>query len=294
MALLRPFLVTVALALGAAPGPQEQPATFRSALRTVPIYATVTDTKGRLVPGLARDDFEVRDEGGKVDLTVFESAVQPVSIVLMLDTSGSMTMQQDTIKQAAGQFLNGLLPGDRARIGSFNTKVRLGPADFTGDLDELRRVLREDLEYGNTTAVWDALHAGMDALAPHEGRRVVVMFTDGVDTNSRFSQKDLMSRARSQQLLVYAIALRSRVRGRSGLPPDPALRKVVEETGGGYFELNEWENLSAAFSRAAAELHSLYVLGFNPQAMDGKVHKLEVTIKRPGIVARARKSYIAK
>lgn len=295
MALPRPLLVTVAtLGLGVAAAAQEPAVTFRTALRTVPIYATVTDARGRLVPGLERADFEVRDSGNPVDLTIFENAVQPITIVLMLDTSGSMTMQHDVLRHAAGQFVNGLLPGDRARIGSFSNRVRLGPADFTGDLDELRRILREDLEYGNSTAVWDAIHAGMDALATREGRRVILLFTDGVDSQSRHNQGDVLSLARSQQSLIYAIALRSRVAGRTGFPPDPALRKVVEETGGGYIELNDWENLNGAFARVASELHSQYLLGFSPRELDGKIHPLQVTIKRPGLVARARKSYIAK
>jgi Ca-activated chloride channel homolog len=260
----------------------------------VPVYVTVTDAKGRPVPGLDRSDFEVRDEGRKVDVTIFETAIQPITTVLMLDASQSMIKQQDAIRRAADQFVNGLLPGDRARIGAFNTKVRFGPADFTSDQDELRRILREDFEYGNATAVWQALFAGLDTLAPHQGRRAVVMFTDGVDTTSEYSQKDLLSRAGSQESVVYAIVVRSRVGGLAGFPPDPALRRVTEETGGGYFELNEWEDLSGAFSRVATELHSQYVLGFNPQALDGKVHRLDVTIKRPGLIARARKSYIAK
>ena len=294
MALPRPLLMTVAaLGLSAAVAGQQQP-TFRSGNRTVPIYATVTDATGRLVPDLERDDFEVWDSGKPVPLTVFDNAVQPIAVVVMLDTSGSMTMNLDLLKEAATQFAIRLLPEDRARIGSFSDKIKIAPADFTSDRDELIRILRDDIDYGNPTRLWDATDAGMTALKDIEGRRVVLVFTDGADTFSDRSQGDVMTRAREGEFLIYAIGLRSQLRGQGVTQPDPGLRKVAEETGGGYFELGRTDELNSTFTRVASELHSQYVLGFSPTALDGKVHKLEVTVKRPGLVARARKSYIAK
>lgn len=294
MAFPRPLLMTVAaLGLSAAVAGQQQP-TFRSGNRTVPIYATVTDATGRLVPDLERDDFEVWDNGTPVPLTVFDNAVQPISVVVMLDTSGSMTMNLDLLKEAATQFAIRLLPEDRARIGSFSDKIRIKPADFTNDRDELIRILRDDIDYGNPTRLWDATDAGMTALKDIEGRRVVLVFTDGKDTSSDRSEGDVMARARDGEFLIYAIGLRSQLRGQGVTQPDPGLRKVAEETGGGYFELGRTDELNTTFTRVASELHSQYVLGFSPSVLDGKVHKLEVTTKRPGLVARARKSYVAK
>jgi len=134
----------------------------------------------------------------------------------------------------------------------------------------------------------------MTALKDVEGRRVVLVFTDGADTFSDRSEGDVMARARDGEFLIYAIGLRSQLRGQGVTKPDPGLRKVAEETGGGYFELNRTDELNSTFTRVASELHSQYVLGFSPSALDGKVHKLDVMIKRPGLVARARKSYVAK
>lgn len=294
MALPRPLLMTVAaLGLSAAAAAQQQP-TFRSGTRTVPIYATVTDAAGRLVPDLARDDFEVWDNGKKMDLAVFENAIQPITVVVMLDTSGSMTMNLDLLKQAATQFVIRLLPTDRARIGTFSDKIRIAPKAFTNDRDDLIRILRDDIAYGNPTRLWDATDEGMTALTDLDGRRVVLVFTDGADNFSRRKEGDVLQRARDGEFLIYAIGLRSRMRGQGITDPDPGLRKVAEETGGGYFELSHTDELNATFTRVASELHSQYVLGFSPQLLDGKVHKLEVMIKRPGLVARARKSYIAK
>jgi len=273
-----------------------QQATFRAGIRTVPIYATVTDANGRLVPDLERDDFEIYDNGRKQELTLFENAVQPISVVVMLDTSGSMTMHLDLLKQAATQFVVRLLPDDQARVGSFNdrNKIRISPDTFTSDRDELMRALREDLQFGNPTALWDATDRSMDALADVTGRRVVLVFTDGGDNDSARNQKYVLTRAQAEEVMIYAIGLRAQVRGQGVTRPDPGLRRVADETGGGYFELQRTDELNATFTRVAQELHSQYLLGFTPQALDGKVHTLEVRLTRPGLTTRARKSYVAK
>lgn len=203
-------------------------------------------------------------------------------------------MNLELLKQAATQFVIRLLPEDRARVGSFSDKIRVSPPDFTGDRDELMRILRDDIQFGNPTALWDATDVSMDALKDMQGRRVVLVFTDGADTYSRRSQGDILNRARSEEFMIYAIGLRSQMRGQGVTRPDAGLKKVAEETGGGYFELRRTDELNATFTRVAAELHSQYALGFTPQAIDGKVHKLEVRVARPGLVARARKSYVAK
>lgn len=292
--LLRAAAVLCGLALSA--GVAAQQATFRAATRTVPIYATVTDANGRLVPDLERGDFEVYDNGRKQNLTLFENTTQPISVVVMLDTSGSMTMHLDLLKEAATQFVIRLLPGDQARVGSFSdrNKIRIAPEAFTGDRDVLMRALRDDLQFGNPTALWDAIDRSMDALTPVDGRRVVLAFTDGRDNHSRRSQKHVLSRAQDGEVMIYAIGLRARVRGQGVTQPDPGLRRVADDTGGGYFELQRTDELNTTFTRVAQELHSQYMLGFSPQALDGKVHTLEVRATRPGLTTRARKSYVAK
>ena len=301
MAVIRPLLVTaaalivsVAAALPRAGETGQQQPVFRSGTRTVPIYATVTDAQGRLVPDLEQKDFEVFDDSKKVELSLFENVVQPITVVVMLDTSGSMTMNLELLKQAATQFVIRLLPKDRARVGSFSDKIRVSPPDFTGDRDELMRILREDIQFGNPTALWDATEVGMEALKDMQGRRVVLVFTDGADTYSRRNQSDILTRARAEEFMIYAIGLRSQMRGQGVTRPDPGLRKVAEDTGGGYFELRRTDELNATFTRVASELHSQYALGFTPPAIDGKVHKLEVRVTQPGLLARARKSYLAK
>ena len=125
---------------------------------------------------------------------------------------------------------------------------------------------------------------------------MTLVFTDGDDTDSHAGLGTVVDRARAEEVMVYAIGLESNyfdgmrmVRSK----PDRGLRKLAEETGGGYFELKRTNDLAPTFTRIAYELHSQYVLGFTPQTLDGRVHKLAVRMKQPGMTARARRSYLA-
>ncbi len=272
---------------------QQQAPAFRAGVQTVPIYATVIDAAGRLVPSLEREHFEVFDNGVAQTLSFFESDVQPIKVVVMLDTSGSMTMHLKLLMQAAEQFVLRLLPADRARIGSFSDKIILS-STFTSDRDELIRIIHNDIQFGNPTHLWDAIDYSMTALSREEGRRVVLIFTDGADSYSKKnSLDDVLARALKEEFMVYAIGLQGMVPGLGMTRPDRGLRRLAEETGGGYFELKSTADLGPTFTRVADELHRQYVMGFSPATLDGKPHKIDVRVKVAGMTARARKSYIA-
>lgn len=273
---------------------QPQQPVFRSSVRTVPIYATVIDTNGRLVPSLEQADFSVLDNGKPADVALFSNEPQPFTAVVMLDTSASMTANLKLLNRAAEQFLLRLLPVDKAQVGAFNDKIQLS-GTFTNDRDELIGALN-DLYFGNPTRLNDAIATSLDALKGVDGRRVILVFTDGEDTSSRIGFKTVLERARDEEVMVYAIGLESEyfngmrvVRSR----PSRDLRRISDETGGGYFELQKTDELSPTFTRVAQELRSQYLIGFAPVALDNRVHKLEVRVNKPGMTVRARKSYLA-
>ena len=135
--------------------PADQQPTFRSGVRTVPVYATAFDGSGRLVPDLEQDDFEVLDNGKPVTISSFSNEPQPFTVVVMLDTSASMTGHLKLLNQAAEQFLLRLLPVDRAQVGAFNDKLQLS-GEFTNDRDDLIAAL-DDLQIGNSTRLWDGV-----------------------------------------------------------------------------------------------------------------------------------------
>jgi Ca-activated chloride channel homolog len=274
---------------------QPQPPIFKGAAGiTVSSFATVIDADKRLVPNLPKEDFEILDNEKSQSITVFDNRPQPITVVVMLDTSGSMTMSLDLLKKAAEQFLIRLMPGDKGRVGAFNDKIQFS-SRFTSDRDELVSDVKE-LDYGNGTKLWDAVGASLDELKGIEGRRVVLVFTDGDDTESHTRLGTVIDRARAEEVMIYAIGLESNYFNGEHMvrsKPDSGLRKIADETGGGYFELKKTAELAPTFSRVAQELHSQYVLGFTPTALDGKVHKLTVRMKQPGMTARARRSYLA-
>jgi Ca-activated chloride channel family protein len=268
---------------------------IRVTTQTVPLYVTVTDQEKRLVPDLTREDFEVYDNGKLQTLTNFDNEPTPITVIVMLDTSGSMTLALDLVKDGAEAFLMRMLPMDKGMVGAFNDKIEFHPASFTDNRDQLARALKE-LDFGYPTRLYDAIDQSIDQLNSAEGRKTVLVFTDGDDTASRKSSGAVMDRARVEEVMIYSIGLENEYfngQQRVRSSPDRNLRKISEETGGGFFLLKKKDDLGPTFTRVAQELHSQYVLGFSPELLDGKVHKLEVRVKRPGLTPRARKSYVA-
>jgi Ca-activated chloride channel family protein len=325
--------VLVAASLGArTPAPQtQQPPSFVTSTRTVGVYATVTNAHGRLVPDLSRDDFAVDDNGKRQTLTLFSNDIQPITVVMLLDRSGSMKPNFELEQQAAGAFVAAMGRDDKARIGSFSTHIQIDPPEFTSDRGVLAKILETDLQKEGPTPLWNAVDTGIDKLLLEPGRRVVLVFTDGVDMPMNFSGhnkslKDVMKRADEENVMVYAIGLA----GENGLPtsgpdrngrgamapggfggiggrgmggfnssspqmekPDEGLPKIAAATGGGYFELTSARQLASTFERVADELHHQYALGFTPEKLDGKMHDLTVHLSQPDLTARARKRYLA-
>jgi len=269
---------------------------FKSGTLTVPLYVTVTDEEKRLVPDLERADFEVYDNGKLQPLTLFENKSVAIAAVVMLDSSGSMTLILDRVKEGAEQFLMRLLPEDTGRVGAFNDKIQFLPQDeFTSDRDVLIRSLKE-LDFGYPTRLWDAVDESIRRLESVPQRKVILVFTDGADTASRRDLDDVMQQARLKEIMVYAIGIETRISPNGQTQrssPDRGLKKLAEETGGGFLLLKKEDELGPTFTRVAQELHSQYVLGFSPATLDGKVHKLEVKLKKPALNARARKTYVA-
>jgi Ca-activated chloride channel family protein len=287
------FAVPVLIAVTVS-GVVGQEPTFRSSTRIVPVVATVIDEEGRFVPGLEQDQFTILDNGMPQDITFFQNDILPFTAVVMLDYSASMTANLDRLQAAAEQFVLRMIPEDKGQVGSFSDKIQFS-GTFTNDRDDLIFALR-DLQFGNPTRLYDAINESMAMLRDVERRKVVLVFTDGDDTASRVGMGDVLDRAKEEEVMVYAIGLESeffngqrRVRTR----PDRGLKRLAEETGGGYFELKKTDDLAPTFTRVAQELHSQYTLGFTPTVLDGREHKLVVRIKTPGMTVRARRTYIA-
>jgi VWFA-related protein len=267
------------------------------------------DKDGRLVTTLTKEQFEIRDEGKPQPLSLFDNSPQPIRLIVMLDVSGSMEGNLPLLREASEQLFTRLRPDDLARVGSFGNTVTISPT-FTHDAGELRAALPSHIAPDAPTPLWRGLDEAMDAFGQDKDeRRAILVLSDGKDTGSLgfqrrvSSQGGVIDRARSEDVMIYAVGMRSRQRP-SGVPmdirtamladlPDPGLARVAEETGGGYLEIRGGEDLASAFTRVADELHGQYLLGYAPPKRDGKVHAVEVRVTEKGLKPRARKSYVA-
>src|SRR4029077_19014953 len=124
------------------------------------------------VPNLVKEDFDILDNDKPQPIVFFQNEIQPITVVVMLDTSGSMTASISLLKNAAEQFLLRLLPADKGRVGAFNDKIDLS-ARFTNNRDDLISAVK-DLDYGNGTRLWDAVGLSLDELHGKDGRRVIL------------------------------------------------------------------------------------------------------------------------
>jgi Ca-activated chloride channel homolog len=286
---------------------------FRGGSDAVRVFVTVTDRDGRLVTTLTRDNFEVRDDGKPQPLTQYDNSSQPIRLIVLLDVSGSMEGNLPLLRDAGKQLFSRLLPDDLARVGAFGNEVRISPS-FTGHADELLAALPTAIAPDAPTPLWRALDEALGGFGGDDAsRKVILVLSDGKDSGPTgfrqrpASQAGVIDRARLEDVMIYAIGLRSR-RARSTAPgigpgglqamllsdlPDPGLARVAEETGGGYVEIRYGEDLGAAFASVPDELHTQYLLGFAPPRRDGKTHEIDVRLTRGGLKPRARKSYVA-
>jgi VWFA-related protein len=232
----------------------------------------------------------------------------------MLDVSGSMEGNLPLLRTAAAQLFARLRPDDVARVGTFGNEIVISPS-FSHDVETLRRELPDTVVPDAPTPLWRAVDKAMDAFGGEgsDARPVILVLSDGKDSGpisfrERYvSQAEVIDRARRDDVMVYGIGMRSRPSrpiqpglGPGGLQaaltadlPDPGLALVAEQTGGGYAEIRFGQDLGAALTRIADELHSQYLLGFAPPKRDGKVHDIDVRVAMRGLKPRARKSYVA-
>jgi len=274
--------------------PQQQPApVFRTGTRTVPIYATVNDPDGGFATDLLMDDFEVKDNGKIQKITQFSTTMQPLSAILLLDGSGSMLPVFDAVLEAANSFIIRMQPNDQVRIGSFADIVQMSK-EFSMNRDGLLEYLKNEfnIRMANETKLWDAVHQSIVYLNPLIGRKVIFLFTDGYDTVSTATMDGIISEAGKRNVSVYAVAMWTG-RGLNMVRPNAALQRLTNDTGGGFYELKETDEINTTFTRIATELHLQYVIGFTPQKLDGKIHQLEVKVKKKNFRVQARKNYLA-
>jgi Ca-activated chloride channel homolog len=283
-------------ALSQAPSPP-RPFTFESTVEMVSVTAVVHDKGGRFIRGLGPADIDVFEDGVRQEVTYFREASGasadkiPLSVVLVLDASGSMRTNLHFLQEAALAFVYKLTDVDQALVVQFNESIK-GSAEFTGDVSRLEQFV-EALQAWGGTSLFDAIHYGLNRIKDQPGRKAIVVFSDGADTTSSLKEQEVVDYARSVEATVYCVG----IRGASGLmarSPRGFLRKVAQETGGSFFFPDRVGDLIKVFKEISDELHNHYALAYSPRRPpDGGWREIEVRLKRKDAEIRVRKGYFA-
>ncbi|MEY4636886.1 MAG: hypothetical protein RJA55_2684 [Acidobacteriota bacterium] len=269
---------------------------FRSGVELTTFGVTVVDRRGNLVTDLTRDDFAVVEDGRPEELNYFAvgdgDTALPLHVGLMLDASGSMQTDLKLAQGASIKFLNLLPHAEDITLVDFDTQVRITrypQRDFPRLVERIRQRKPE-----GWTALYDALGTFLDGVDQQEGRRVLVMYTDGADSRSVLSLGETLTLLRASPVTVYAIGFVGNS-GSSRQLLQMTLMQLTEVTGGQAFFPSSMKGVDDAYDQVLAELAGQYHLGYlsDNTAADGAWRKVEIKVKRPDTRVRARKGYFA-
>jgi Ca-activated chloride channel family protein len=267
---------------------------FRAGIDLATFAATITDKKGNIVPGLTKDDFEVIEDGKTQVVEYFaqgdgETSL-PMHLGLMVDASGSMQADMKLAHGAAIKFLNMLPDAQDITLVDFDTQVRITrypQRDFARLVERIRQRKPDGF-----TALYDALGTYLDGADSQDGRKILVMYTDGGDTRSALSLSETMELLKASRVTVYAIVLVENT-GSARSMLQMTLRQIAEATGGQAFFPAAMKDVEAAYDKVLAEIKGQYHLGYlsTNTAKDGAWRKVEIRVKRPDLRVRSRKGY---
>jgi len=298
---------------------------IRVQVEMVSLPVVVTTQDGKRVTDLKKEDFEIFEDKVPQQIAGFAATDEPISVALLLDTSGSMQRKLGLVQDRAIQFVDQLHPDDSVAIMSFADDVSL-LEDFSIDRDRAAYGIKET-RAGGSTAIYEAVWLALEqVLKPVNERKALVLFTDGVDTASRrASMKETLELAKETKATIYCIYFNTegdvdsmqRRSGRVGGIPPPVivppsipglgtssaeymearsyLSKLSEYSGGMNYDALKTEDLESVFAQIARELASQYSIGYysTNTKHDGKFRNVQVKVNRPGLVARTKKGYYA-
>jgi len=295
-------LATLAAAQTPQPTPTPQvvpkPFTLEVEVDVVSVTAVVFDKAGRPVRGLGTKDVELFENGVKQEVSYFREASSlgdpservPLSVVLVLDTSGSMTENMRFLQEAVLNFVYKLEEVDTSLIVSFNESVK-GSAEFSGDTDRLERFV-EGLQAWGGTSLYDAIHYSLGRIKDAPGRKALIVFSDGADTTSQLQDRDVVDYARAVEATVYSIGFKGS--GFMASSPRGFLRKIATETGGQFFAPDKVGELIKVFNEISNELKNHYLLAYtSSRPPDGTWREIALKVSRADAQVRVRKGYFA-
>jgi Ca-activated chloride channel homolog len=264
----------------------------------VNVLFTVTDKKGKIVPTLKQEAFKVFEDGKPQTITNFSAESDlPLTIALLVDTSGSIREQLRFEQQAAIEFFSSILTRgkDRALAIAFDTGVEL-VQDYTDDSDKLARSIQK-MRAGGGTALFDAIDlVATQKLAGQKGRRIMVVISDGDDTSSHLSMAEALTAAQQNDVVIYSISTNAKgLGGDKSVRGDKILKTFTDETGGRMFSPLKIQDLNSNFKDILSELRLQYALAYRPAnaVRNGAFRRIRIEPMDKRYVVRARNGYYA-
>ncbi|MBL8171297.1 MAG: VWA domain-containing protein [Acidobacteria bacterium] len=305
------------------PKKTEEDLTLKLDTMLVNVPALVLDRDGKYVPNLTRDHFQIYEDSIKQQIDGFYTMEAPFNVALMLDTSGSTRFKLEDIQRAALAFADQLRQQDQLMVVSFDSKIFVD-SEMTGDRRQMRQAILQT-RTGQVTRLYDALDLVLtERLHKVEGRKAIVLFTDGVDTASRLATAlSTLELVEESNVLVYVVQYdtqgdmqggvrvmtitpQGRILSDKQLPisngtekqyryGDQFLQEAAERSGARLYKAETITDVNQAFSQIAEELRHQYSLSYYPanEKRDGTYRKIRVIVERPDTAVRARKGYRA-
>jgi len=276
-----------------------QTPTFRTGIDLATFGVTVVDRKGEYLTNLNLEDFEILEDGQKQAIKYFARGADlengpEMHVGLLFDTSGSMTEDIKLSRSAAIKFLNTLSEAKDMTLVDFDTEVRVakyGQKDFPRMVERIRGRTPD-----GETALYDAMGVYLDGASEDEGRKILVLYTDGGDTHSTISFGDLMTLIRASDVTVYSVGFLEHSRGR--IEERARLMQIAEATGGQAFFPTTMKDIEASYDKVVAQIRAQYSLAYTSTnaKQDGAWRKVEIRVGRPdlkGSKILARRGYFA-
>jgi VWFA-related protein len=254
------------------------------------LWVSAKDKSGRFITDLKKEDFKIIEDGREQRVIDFYKETRPITMAIVLDTSGSMRGEKiASVHLAAGAFVESLRPIDSALVIDFDDNVFL-IQDLTSEHEPLKEAITSTEAIGGT-AMYDALHAGYRKIGVIDGRKVVVLLSDGADTTSQFGHKRVLEEAKTNNTMIFTIGLS----GDGGGAEKGVLQEFSDVTGGRFFYVRKPDQLPDAYKNIAEELGNQFYISYSTsnENWDGHWVKLKVESNRPGIKISHRSGYFA-
>jgi Ca-activated chloride channel family protein len=292
-------------------GEPDHDKSIRLEARLVNLNVSAVDNTGRAVPDLRKEDFSVFENGNRQEIAFFEASSAPLSVMVLLDLSGSTEHKIKLMRKTASKFIDSFSRSDRIAIATFTRRFQL-ISDFTSDHKLLKHRIDDIKNRGGGTAYYDAVWTALDALdRAGDSRKALVVITDGVDNYlqspnkwpTRHKFEDLLDRASEDDVTVYPIYLDTEAEEqgrhfrmdthRQYETARSQILSIADQTGGAVIQAADGSQLEAAYKTVAAELHTLYSLAYAPADLkrDGQWRKIEVKVSRQNVTVKARRGF---